>query len=176
MTTPAFLLTTPIHLDIENPTAQQIADLLQKLPVTDPNDDYLILNKPGAEFCGISVTYLQTRPHRAPKYEEMFLIEYRDGLAGRHFRGAIKVDAVAKVFESYLNDDGAWLEMLTWRDISYQFDDLRAALPAEEFAASFFPEGQWEESLEKKKQRDENSGNYWARTTIWKTDSGQSKN
>lgn len=154
MTTPAFLLTTPLHSEIANPTAQQIEVVLRKLPTADPDEDYLILNKLGAEFCGISITYLQTRPHRAPKYEGMFLIEYRDGVAGRHFSGAVEADAVAAVFESYLNDNGAWQEMLVWRDISFRFDDLRAALPAEEFAASFFPEGQWQESLKEKELHD----------------------
>ncbi len=156
---PIFSLKTGFGLVIKKPKRKQIAAVLKVLPAVDKDSDYLILNKNGKAFRGISQTYMQTRPQRKPEYEEMFLVEHRDGVAGRHYCGYIEAGApVAALFISYRRDDDAWREMLVWRDISFKFDDLRAALPPEELAASYFPEGEWEKGLELKEQRD---GAFW---------------
>jgi len=137
-----------------------MATVLHQLPSIS-EDDYAILDRTDEASQGASISYMQGRPHRTPQYEGMFLIEHRDGVAGRHFGGHIEADRVSAAFESYLKGDHAWRDMLVWRDITFKFDDLRALLPPEEFAASFFPEGEWEEGLENKEQRDDAFWKVW---------------
>jgi hypothetical protein len=163
--TPVFVLVTPLQADIKNPTIQQIADLVAVLPHAIPNliqegGDFLILEKQILEkqiptLEDINSSYMQARPHREPKYEGVFLIEVRDGVAGRHYAGHLEAAFVPAVFESYLQDDDTWRELLVWRDISFCFEALIPSLPPEELASSFFAEDEWKAALAAKKERDD---------------------
>ncbi len=98
---------------------------------------------------------MQTHPHDEPVYEGDFVVEYRDGLTGRHYESFVRVDAVVELFASYLDNDNLWRDLTVWRDISHRFEDLRALMPLEELADSYFPAGEWERTMEEKQQRDE---------------------
>lgn len=160
-TSPEYQLVTPLQPNIQNPTLQQIAEVVNALPAADPDvvsnhSDYLIINKLGEDCEQVIGSYMQSRPVRGHGYAGMFLVEYRDSKSARHYKSYVEAGApLLAVFESYLKDDGLWRELAVWRDISFQFEDLRALLPPEEFAASFFPDGEWEAGLETKKQHDE---------------------
>jgi hypothetical protein len=125
---PCFTLSTAESIEAPAPTFEQIQSELKRLPDLE-DDDYLILERADASSHGISASYLQTRPDRSPEYEGVFLVEFRDGVVGRHCESHVEAGApLLALFASYLACDGAWREMTAWNDISHQFDDLRAAI------------------------------------------------
>ncbi len=150
---PTFALKTSAIYE-QNPTPERVAHFLNGLPLL-PEDNFLIVDRTDAPSQGISVSYMQTHPHDEPVYEGDFVVEYRDGLTGRHYESFVRADAVVELFTSYLGNDNLWRELTVWRDISHWFEDLRALMPLEELADSYFPEGEWERTMEEKQQRDE---------------------
>lgn len=149
---PTFLLKTATFFESE-PTPEKVKELLERLPAL-PFDNFLIVERTDAESKGVSGSYLQTHPHKEPVYEGDFLVEYRDGLSGRHYKSYISAATVVELFTSYLDNDDRWRELAVWRDISHEFEDLCALLPPEELAASYYPDGEWENALDEKRQRD----------------------
>ncbi len=65
------------------------------------------------------------------------------------------------IFKSYLAQDNAFENLIIWRDISARFEDLRRHLPDSESAASYFPEGVWEATLQDKERRGEAFWQAW---------------
>lgn len=128
--TEAFLATKTFLLkcassDAYDPPIEQVLALLAGLPAL-PHDNFLVMERLGAQTRGVSESYLQTHPQDEPVYEGDFVIEYRDGVTGRHYRNIIASNAVAEVFVSYLNEDDRWRELIVWRDITHWFEELRA--------------------------------------------------
>lgn len=149
-----FILKTATINDSKNPTPQQIAENVEHLPLL-PRDNFLIVERTDSETQGISASYLQAGLQDRVVYKGLFRIEYRDGLAGRHYVGFVEAGAlVIEVFASYLNDDDLWRELVLWRDISNQFEDLRATLPPEELTALISPDSQPGKSTKEKRKCD----------------------
>ena len=149
-----FLLIVHSVWEIENPTREEIVGVVEALPTDATSNDYAILEKNHDPASVLSASYLQARPHRRPRYEGVFLVEYRDGQKGRHFAGHLEAERVADLFLGYRFQDPLWSEIVVWRDISYRFEDLHDFLSPEELASSFFSEGEWEQNLKDKAERD----------------------
>lgn len=147
-----FLKTTELHAP--DPTREQVAELLAGLPAL-PYNNFLIVERTDAASRTVSISYLQTHPHSKPAYEGDFVIEYRDGVTGRHYKSYAAANVVTEIFSSYLRDDDLWRQAALWRDISHQFEDLCVLLPPEELVSSYFPDGEWQKALDAKRQRDE---------------------
>ena len=125
-----FTLTTGTLDQFPDPSWAQIVEVLRDLPEVE-EDDYLILARTDELSRGVSVSYLQTRPYRKPEFQGKFLIEFRDGVLGRHFYDYVESAELTALFESYFSADNQWRDMAQWQDISDCFEDLRAAAPPE---------------------------------------------
>ncbi|RYX81349.1 hypothetical protein EON83_24495 [bacterium] len=156
-----YLLNVHSAWEFEEPTNELIIEAIEALPTDKSRNDYVILEKKEYDPQAVTESYLQARPTRHPHYEGVFLVEYRDGHAGRHFGGHLEAERVPDLFLNYRYGDPKWSEAVVWRDISYRFKDLQAHLSPEELTSSFFPEGEWEQSLKAKAQRDREFWDEW---------------
>lgn len=153
-----FLLIVHSLWEIENPTNEEIVEVVEALPTDTSRNDYVVLEKVDAAR-SLTASYLQARPTRHPRYEGVFLVEYRDGLSGRHFAGHLEAERVGDLFVKYRHEFPSWGETVVWRDISYRFEDLHPFLSPEELTSSFFSQGEWEQNLKDKAERDRQ---FWA--------------
>ncbi|MFN3650536.1 MAG: hypothetical protein ACK47B_13240 [Armatimonadota bacterium] len=120
-------LTCGILPAVEDPDEADLLRTLKAVLTTDLDEDYLILQA-SEEPC----RYLQARRD----WTDSFLVEYRDGAAGRHFRYNTASPALTQsLFLSYLRGDDQWRTAVLWRDISDAFEDLRSER-AKEFRES----------------------------------------
>jgi hypothetical protein len=155
---PEFVLTLGTGITCDDPSIGQIAAYLRELPFYRQDRNYLILDKVGIEGDETTVAFMQARPYDNP-YQGTFVVEYRDGAAGRQYcAGVDEGAALENIFASYLAQDGAWKEMAVWRDMSYRFADLRARMPESELTESYFTQQEWEEAAEKRK---DSSFEFW---------------
>ncbi len=78
--------------------------------LTDPGEAYVILNN-GEDR---EERYLQA----AGTIEEGFIVEYRDGGPGEHYRGDRRMSSseLALILSTY-HQQGAWRSMLTWHKV-----------------------------------------------------------
>ncbi len=156
-----FLLIVHSVWEIENPTNKEICEVLESLPRDTSRNDYVILEKKDGDSRAVTASYLQARPTRHPRYEGVFLVEYRDGLRGRHFGGHLEAERVPDLFINYRIEDPRWGEAVIWRDMSYRFEDLHPYLSPEELSSSFFSEGEWRQHLKDKAERDRQFWKDW---------------
>ncbi|BCM93993.1 hypothetical protein IAD21_05888 [Abditibacteriota bacterium] len=156
-----FLLIVHSLWEVEDPPNEQIIDVIAALPADTSGNDYVILEKKDEAPGALTESYLQARPTRHPRYEGVFLVEYRDGLVGRHFGGHLEAEHVTDLFLNYRYGNPRWNETVVWRDISYRFEDLHPFLSPEELASSFFSEGEWEQNLKEKAERDRQFWEDW---------------
>ncbi len=127
-----FILKTATINDSKSPTSQQIAEIVEHWPLL-PRENFLIVERTDAQAQGIRTSYLQARLQDASVDEDLFRIDYRDGLARRHYMGFVEAGAlVIEFFASYLKDDDLWRELVLWREISHVFAELKATLSPEE--------------------------------------------
>ena len=103
-----FVLEIAAVSDYQNPTIQEIAGIVELLPWF-PEDDFMIVDRVDSQAQDCGESYLQTFPQNIPVYAGLFVIEYRDGVAKRHYEGFIEAGApLVEMFASYLNDDNLW--------------------------------------------------------------------
>jgi len=110
---------TGLWPQINEPKVSDLERIIRTLLYVTVNDDYIVYTATN-EPC----SYMQARPDA----EDTFRVEYRDGVAQRHFKkNNVPVEDVITLFQSYRRQDGTWQRAIAWQEITECFDDLRTA-------------------------------------------------
>ena len=156
-----FTLTSSVEEAIVNPTIGQIAELLAELVDIEPAGNFLVLETDALKP-GDGLHYMQTVVYLQTPYERVFLVEYEDGLTQCHYRTFVHGSGLlVGLFRSYLARDNAYFDMVMWRDMSLLLKHLQHQMPPDLLAASFWPDGEYERYLQKRKRMDSELWELW---------------